>query len=158
MGVLYIAAGVTFMQHGQVIRTPESREFLELDALPLPARHLIDNELYRSPETRNKLTTVVTSLGCPHKCIFCSVPALTGTSVRFRSPESVVDELQECVEQYGIHEFLFHADTFTLKKKWVIDLCQLILERGLNIRWGCNSRVDTIDAERLQWMKKPAAG
>jgi len=146
--------GVTFMQHNQVMRTPENRKYMELDTMPLPARHLVDNSLYRSPETRNPLTTVVTSLGCPHKCIFCSVPALTGTNVRFRSPASVVDELEHCVKEHGIREFLFHADTFTLKKTWVIELCQLILDRGLDIRWGCNSRVDTIDAVRLQWMKK----
>ncbi len=146
--------GVTFMQNEQVMRTPESKKYLELDEMPLPARHLVDNSLYRSPETRNPLTTVVTSLGCPHKCIFCSVPALTGTSVRFRSPASVVDELEHCVNEHGIREFLFHADTFTLKRNWVFELCQLILDRGLDIRWGCNSRVDTIDAERLQWMKK----
>ncbi|RJP21090.1 MAG: radical SAM protein [Candidatus Omnitrophota bacterium] len=146
--------GVTFRQDENVVRTAVSDEFLDLDSLPFPARHLIHNELYRSPETRNPLTTIITSLGCPHKCIYCSVPALTGVNVRFRNPESVVDELEECVHRFQIREFLFHADTFTLKKTWVIDLCQRILQRNLDIRWGCNSRVDTIDEERLQWMKK----
>ncbi|MBD3267960.1 radical SAM protein [bacterium] len=146
--------GVTFLLNGNLVRNELETEYMDINALPFPARHLIDNELYRSPETRNKLTTVVTSLGCPHKCIFCSVPAMTGVNVRFRTPESIVEELDDCVTRFGIREFLFHADTFTLKKPWVIELCQRILDRGLDIRWGCNSRVDTIDAERLQWMKK----
>ncbi len=145
---------VTFMQNSQVIRTSENRTLTDLDSLPFPARHLIDNTLYRSPETQNPITTIVTSVGCPHKCIFCSVPILTGTTVRFRSPGNVVAELEDCVHRYGIHEFLFHADTFTLKKPWVIELCQRIVDKKLDIRWGCNSRVDTIDEERLQWMKK----
>jgi radical SAM superfamily enzyme YgiQ (UPF0313 family) len=66
----------------------------------------------------------------------------------------VVEEVRECVERFGIREFLFHADTFTWEKDWVIDLCRLLVEARLPIRWGCNSRVDTIDAERLEWMKR----
>ncbi len=145
---------VTFRVNGQVIRTHREEKLLDLDSLPFPARHLIDNTHYRSPETRNPLTTVVTSLGCPYKCIFCSVPAMTGTSVRYRSPESVVAELEECITRYGIQEFLFHADTFTLNKRWVIELCSLIVKKRLKIRWGCNSRVDSIDEERIIWMKR----
>ncbi len=145
---------VTFMQGSEIVQTNTPLPPVDLDTLPFPARHLIDNDRYRSPETRNKLTTVVTSLGCPYQCIYCSVPALTGTRVRFRSPEGIVNELSECVERFGIHEFLFHADTFTLNKRWTIELCQRIVEQNLTIRWGCNSRVDTIDDERLTWMKK----
>jgi anaerobic magnesium-protoporphyrin IX monomethyl ester cyclase len=69
----------------------------------------------------------------------------------------VVAEIVECVERFGIREFLFHGDTFTMKKSWVIELCKKIVERpdlSGGIRWGCNSRVDTIDDERAQWMKE----
>jgi radical SAM superfamily enzyme YgiQ (UPF0313 family) len=145
---------VTIRKNGQVIRIHSDRPLLDLDSLPFPARHLIDNTIYRSPETRQPLTTVVTSLGCPYKCIFCSVPAMTGVHVRYRSPENVAAELEECMRLYGIREFLFHADTFTLNKRWVIELCSLIVKKHLNIRWGCNSRVDSIDEERLIWMKR----
>ncbi|MBI1390684.1 MAG: radical SAM protein [bacterium] len=146
--------GATFLRGGEIVKTESHNAAVTLDDLPLPARHLIDVDRYRSPESGNRLTTVVTSLGCPYKCIFCSVPALTGTSVRYRSPESVAAELEHCIEQHGIREFLFHADTFTLNKNWVIRLCQLIVQKSLDIRWGCNSRVDSIDEERLIWMKR----
>ncbi|MDP8242802.1 MAG: radical SAM protein [Candidatus Hinthialibacter antarcticus] len=146
--------GLTFLRDGEVVRTSSENAVLNLDELPFPARHLTDVTLYRSPESRNQLTTVVTSLGCPFKCIFCSVPAMTGTNVRYRTPESVVAELEHCMSEHGIHEFLFHADTFTLNKNWVIRLCQLIVQKKLDIRWGCNSRVDTLDEERLIWMKR----
>ncbi len=145
---------VTYLQDGQVIRTDRKAPLVDLDSLPFPARHLIDNSLYISPETHNPLTTIVTSLGCPHQCIFCSIPITSGVNVRYRSPESVVAELEECIERYGIREFLFHADTFTLKKQWIVDLCTLIIKKRLDIRWGCNSRVNTIDEERLIWMKR----
>lgn len=87
--------GVTCMNGDELIRQPAQNVAVNLDDLPFPARHLIDNERYRSPESRNKLTTLVTSLGCPYKCIFCSVPAMTGVSVRYRSPESVVSEIEQ---------------------------------------------------------------
>lgn len=145
---------VTFRNGDSIVRTNHQVPLLDINHLPFPARHLIDNHNYLSPETRRPLTTIVTSLGCPYKCIFCSVPILTGASVRYRSPENVVAELEECIQKYGIREFLFHADTFTLNKRWVIELCSLIVKKRLDIRWGCNSRVDSIDEERLIWMKR----
>jgi radical SAM superfamily enzyme YgiQ (UPF0313 family) len=58
------------------------------------------------------------------------------------------------VRRYNIREFLFHGDTFTINRKWVVELCRRIVEAGLDIRWGCNSRVDTFDDERAQWMRR----
>lgn len=147
-------SGITYLDNDELIRNPSENVAVDLDTLPIPARHLIDNSVYRSPESRNPLTTIITSLGCPYKCIFCSVPAMTGTSVRYRSPEKVVEEIEQCMKVHEIREFLFHADTFTLNKNWVIRLCQLIVQKQLDIRWGCNSRVDSIDEERLIWMKR----
>src|SRR5262249_8753708 len=68
--------------------------------------------------------------------------------------ENVMRELVDCVENHSIRDFLFHGDTFTLHKKWLLDLCEAIVARGLDIHWGCNSRVDTIDDERAEAMKR----
>ncbi len=128
----------------------------DLDSLPLPARHLLRNEIYRSPETGNPLTVIHGNRGCPAKCVFCPAGVLTDFTVRLRSPESIVRELRECVERHGVREFLFHGDTFTINKKWLLSLCALIRNEGLaeKIRWGCNSRVDTIDDERATAMRE----
>lgn len=128
----------------------------DLDALPWPARQLLDNNLYRSPETGNPLTVIHGNRGCPSKCIFCPAGAISGYRVRYRSPQSITDEIKECVSRFGLREFLFHGDTFTINKKWLIELCDLIIASGLKIRWGCNSRIDTIDDDRAAKMK--AAG
>ncbi len=145
---------ITYRQNGAIIQSPKADDLTDLDVLPFPARHLLNNDLYRTPESRRRMTTVVTSVGCPYKCIFCPVVPLTGSNVRFRKPEAIVEELRECVERHGIRDFLFHADTFTLKKPWVLELCEQIKKSGLDIRWGCNSRVNTIDAERLVAMRE----
>jgi radical SAM superfamily enzyme YgiQ (UPF0313 family) len=139
---------------GAAHRNPQLPFIPDLDTLPLPARDLFDNSLYRSPENGRKITAIYAQRGCPSKCIFCPAGTLYDFKVRERSVKSVVDEIQECVEKYGISDFLFHGDTFTLHKKWLIDLCKEILHRGLDVHWGCNSRVDTMDDERAQWMRK----
>ncbi|MBI5154791.1 radical SAM protein [Candidatus Poribacteria bacterium] len=126
----------------------------DLNGLPLPARHLLRNEIYISPETGNPLTVVHGNRGCPAKCIYCPAGVLTDFTVRARKPENVVAELRECVGKYGIREFLFHGDTFTINKRWLTDLCQQIVDARLDIHWGCNSRVDTMDDERAQAMKR----
>ncbi len=146
--------GVTSRLDGGIRRNPVPTEFIDLDTLPFPARDLLDNSLYPWPETGDPMTTILTSQGCPFECIFCPVVPLTGKRVRYRSVENILGELHECIDRYGIRHFLFHADTFTLKKQWVVDLCRAIVEQGLAIEWAANSRVDTIDKERLEWMKR----
>ncbi len=128
----------------------------DLDELPLPARHLLKNQLYTSPETGNPIAVIHGNRGCPAKCVFCPAGVLTDFTVRFRSTDSVVAELKECVDNYGIREFLFHGDTFPINKKWLLELCEKIQAANLDIHWGCNSRVDSMDDERAEAMK--AAG
>ncbi len=148
--------GITFrrVSGGPVQATPDRPFFQELDQIPFPSRHLINNGLYRRPDTGTPQTTVQTSRGCPGKCIFCLAPSVYGTKIRMRSPGNVARELSDCVRRFGIRDFFFRADTFTWSKSWVVELCREIVDRNLDIAWVCNSRVDTIDRDRLEWMKK----
>ncbi|GAB4355607.1 MAG: radical SAM protein [Candidatus Abyssubacteria bacterium] len=147
-------AGITYRQGDRIVRNP-MRDFSdELDSLPFPARHLIDNSLYTSPENGKPIGVIHTSKGCPSRCIFCPAGPISGYKVRLRSPKSVVEELAQCVQQYGLTQFLFNADTFTWDKNFVVAVCQGIMEKGLQIRWGCNSKVNTLDSEMLELMKR----
>jgi len=139
-----------------VTRNPGHPLVEDLDALPYPARDLLDNGLYRSPETGNPLTVVHGNRGCPARCVFCPAGSMSGYRVRYRSPANVVGEIDECVRRWGLREFLFHGDTFTINKPWLLELCDRIRATGHRIRWGCNSRVDTIDDDRAARMR--AAG
>lgn len=149
-----VAGLVCRTSDGTIHRTPERPMIEPLDRLPLPARDLLDNSIYLSPENGRPITAIHAQRGCPSKCIFCPAGSMYGYKVRERSVGNVMAEITECVERYGIRDFLFHGDTFTLHKDWVIDLCKAIIESGLRIHWGCNSRVDTIDDERAQWLKR----
>ncbi|MDP2909879.1 MAG: radical SAM protein [bacterium] len=74
--------------------------------------------------------------------------------VRFRSIKNVVDEIEECLNKYGIGEFNFHDELFTVNKARTIEFCREILKRNLDIAWVCMIRVDYTDEETLGWMKK----
>jgi len=128
----------------------------DLDVHAFPARHLANNGLYRRPDSGEMQTTIITNRGCPFHCIYCLANQVSGTKNRYRSVGNVVAELKECVEKYGIRNFLFRSDLFTQNKKWVKELSAAIIEAKLDIEWACNSRVDTITLEAAQAMR--AAG
>lgn len=147
-------AGITY-RDGETVKENPARPFItDLDSIPFPARHLLNNDLYRRPDTGERQTTIQTNRGCPAKCIYCLAGPVSGCAIRLRSPENIVAELQECVAKHEIRNFFFRADTFTLDKAWVIRVCEAIIAANLNISWVCNSRVDTLDEQRLRLMQK----
>jgi len=146
--------GISYRKDSRILKTAD-RQFLDdLDKLPIPARHLLNNNLYLTPDTKEPITLIYTGRGCPHQCVFCAVPSVSGHKIKLRSPEKIVEEIEDCVKKYNIKTFFFRADTFTWDEEWLIKICKLIINKGLRIRWGTNSRVDTINEDRLKWMKK----
>ncbi len=132
-----------------------ARPFIEdLDSLPFPARHLVDNSIYRRPDTGEVQGVIKVSRGCPFHCFFCLATPVSGAKVRKRSPQNIVDEIKECVELYKIKNFVFWSDIFNIDKEWVMDLCQHIIDSGLDITWSANTRADTADEEMAEMMYK----
>jgi len=132
---------------------PARKLVKRLDDLPFPARHLLPNYLYKYPLTRSeKITTMFTSRGCPYNCIFCD-KSVFGHKWRARTPENVLEELEEIVEKYSIHSVIIYDDLFTIDRKRVIEICKGIIERRLEIDWKCESRVEMVDEDLLRWMK-----
>lgn len=131
------------------------RPFIEdLDSLPFPARHLVDNNIYRRPDNNKVQATIKVSRGCPFHCFFCLATPVSGAKVRRRSPENIVAEIRECVEKYNIKNFLFWSDIFNIDKDWTMKLCQAIIDSGLKITWSANTRADTADLEMAEMMYK----
>lgn len=146
--------GITYRKNDGIKRNPDRAYLENLDILPFPARHLLDNRLYIRPDTGEIMTSIQTNRGCPAQCVYCLVKTVSGGKIVSRSPQSIVDEMQACKNNFDIRNFYFRADTFTWNKDWMIQICSLIKERKLDVQWVCNSRVDTIDQERLKWLKK----
>lgn len=150
---LYQVKGIVFKDGKKVINTGRAEFNRDLDSLPFPARSLTPYQKYSSVLSKvQPVTTMFTSRGCPYKCLFCDRPQL-GKIFRARSSKNVVDEMEEC-QKMGIKEILIYDDTFTVNRKRVLDICQEIKERKLEIDWDVRTRPDTVDEELLIDMKK----
>jgi anaerobic magnesium-protoporphyrin IX monomethyl ester cyclase len=133
---------------------PPESYIQDLNGLPFPARHLLPNRHYRYALWPGKqVTTMITSRGCPYRCIFCD-KSIFGSKWRARSTKNVLDEMEEIVKDLKIRSIIIYDDLFTLDKQRVQEICQEILERGLRFEWKCEGRVDRVDGEMLKWMKK----
>lgn len=140
---------------GFVAKFTGRRQFIQdLDTIPFPARHLVDNSIYRRPDNNKVQAIIKVSRGCPHHCFFCLATPVSGSKVRVRSAENIVEEIKECVEKYKITNFLFWSDIFNHDREWTLDLCRKIIESGLKITWSSNTRADTADEEMAELMYK----
>jgi anaerobic magnesium-protoporphyrin IX monomethyl ester cyclase len=151
--------GIVYQNHennnNNVMRTPTRESFQDLDKLPFPARDQFDNEAYKHHyKERFGYTTssIVTSRGCPFHCDFCS-RAIYGHEFRTRSALNIVDEMEN-VRALGYGRIMFSDDCFTLDKKRLLNICNEIVSRRLDLDWECLSRVDTINHETALAMKK----
>lgn len=97
---------------------------------------------------------IITSRGCPYQCTYCSVRKISGSTVRYRSPESIADELSRAQQVYDIRGFEVVDDSFNVDMKRSKDICRLLIERGLIMPWSCPNgiRADRIDAELADLM------
>lgn len=144
-----------YYKENDEVKFTGNRPFIEdLDSLPFPARHLVDNNIYRRPDNNKVQATIKVSRGCPFHCFFCLATPVSGAKVRRRSPENIVAEIKECVEKYNIKNFLFWSDIFNIDKEWTMKLCQTIIDSGLKIIWSANTRADTADLEMAEMMYK----
>lgn len=144
-----------YYKENDEVKFTGNRPFIEdLDSLPFPARHLVDNNIYRRPDNNKVQATIKVSRGCPFHCFFCLATPVSGAKVRRRSQENIVAEIKECVEKYNIKNFLFWSDIFNIDKDWTMKLCQAIIDSGLKITWSANTRADTADLEMAEMMYK----
>ena len=130
----------------------------DLDILPFPARDLVENKLYIPAATKRvglgANTLIASSRGCPYNCGFCAAKTVWTRRIRVRKPEFVVDEIEQCVENFGIDTINFTDELFTVNKKRILNICSLIIERSLKIAWVCSARAQGLDKETLEAMKE----
>jgi len=128
-----------------------SRTIEDIDGLSAPGK--FSGQLI-GVDAREQFHFIITSRGCSCACVFCSSPAFWKRTVRYRSPESILQEIQRLYEKYGITYFSIRDDNFTMNRKRVLVFCRLLRESGLYIMWNCQARVDTVDEEMLIAMKR----
>jgi radical SAM superfamily enzyme YgiQ (UPF0313 family) len=144
-------AGLAWRDGSEIVINPDRPFIPNLDDLPVPLHELLPLDKQRMPIIKGPFTFIVTSRGCPAGCKFCIKHANYQYSVRLRSPENILAELQWLAE-LGIHNVHMYADLFTVSRDQVVGLCELIISSGLKVHWTCNSRVDYVDEEMLRLM------
>jgi radical SAM superfamily enzyme YgiQ (UPF0313 family) len=96
---------------------------------------------------------VLTARGsCPFKCPFCSASQIWGGRRKARSPQNIVEELQALVQLYGADHVTFIDDIFTVDKKWVYGLIDLLKKLKSQLTWTCATRVDCVDEDLIKAM------
>ncbi|MBN1936745.1 MAG: radical SAM protein [Anaerolineae bacterium] len=150
-------AGIAYRdQSGEIVHTGPRPLHKSVDALPFPARDLIDVEAYRRAwrsKHESFSLSVIASRGCPYGCAWCQ-KSVFGRSFRLRSSENVADETLEVKEKYHPDMLRIVDDVTGIDRDWVRRWRDALIERGAVIPFECLSRVDLVDREMLTWLKE----
>lgn len=139
--------GLAFKEGGHV-KINETETISNLDQLPM-----IDYGKISNIKKRRDIPLDI-GRGCPFNCTFCSTKTFWKRQHRLKSPERIVNEIEYIVNNFGIKYFNFVHDHFTFDKSKVIDFCDLLIERNLNITFECSSRADTVDEEIVKKLSR----
>lgn len=146
--------GVAWKGDGKIFHKPvTTQNIVDLDSLPMPAYDLLPSldPYFINTPTDSVFTIMYTSRGCPFNCIYCTV---AGTKWKARSADSVIKELKYLKENYDIELVSFFDETFTIDRERVLDICEQLITKELNVKWYCNTRANLLDEELILTMKK----
>ena len=147
--------GIAFREGSNVRSNPLRQPVSDLDTLPFPAFHLLPIGRYRLHPPfgrRSPVMPIITSRGCPYRCIFCSKDVF-GKKYRGNSSVYIVDEIRLLIEKFGVKEIKFYDDVFTLDRKRIIAICRQLKEQRIDIPWSCETRVNLVNGALLKVMK-----
>ena len=168
-GDLRKVLGIWFKDDNGEVRANPPREIIkDLDSIPFPAWDLFPLDIYLknpigapnvdkwkdgSSLVNIKSMNLVPSRGCPYKCIYCYHDFM-GARFRHRSAENILKEIIYLKDRYGAEYFHFTDDCFIANTKNVLRFCDLLIQNGLKIEWGCAGRVNLMTEELIKKMKE----
>ena len=144
--------GLVYKVNGEVVQNPRPALIEDLDTLPL-----IDYSLMQYVEGRRQkgvlaLFPIDVGRGCPFGCTYCSTKTFWGRKYRLKSPERIIEEIRDLHERFGVSDFVFEHDMFTMKRTQVIDTCRLLKTLDFPFSWRCSARLDCLDEELIDIM------
>jgi radical SAM superfamily enzyme YgiQ (UPF0313 family) len=148
--------GIGFKENGEIKIHPLSTFVEDIEDFPFPARELLDLNRYRMGRKRS--TMIITSRGCPHGCAYCSTHLVMGPSFRYRSPQSILQEMVECTHRFHIRSFDIEDDNFTFDQQRAKHLMSLVVqtfgEETLDLSAMNGVSFNSLDKELLTLMRK----
>ncbi|MFC2075962.1 B12-binding domain-containing radical SAM protein [candidate division KSB1 bacterium] len=150
-------AVLDIVDNGARSRVVTHEPIRDLDSLPMPAYERFQDDAYNL--TVNKVAehpvyTMNTSRGCPYLCTFCSVGGVWGRNYRAMSAERIIEDIARLKSRWKVKGIYFREDHFTLDKARTADFCQRLIRSSMDMIWLAESRVDSLDSELLELMKR----
>ena len=147
--------GLAYLENGETVRTGPRPLVKDLDSIPTVLHDQFDYAQYRGMHDNpgHRAAAVITSRGCPFRCIFCSSSAYWQNKYRKRSVPNVLSEVEDLYSKYGVRSILFFDDNLVIDRKRVISLCKGLCDLNLDLTWAAEGSV-RVDRELLGWMKK----
>ncbi len=137
--------GICWRRGAEAVTNPARARIADLDALPLPLYEGLPMEQY-------SLVNVVSSRGCPYHCTFCDVAPLWERKHVRRGAASIVAEMKLLRDRWGKTNFEFTDETFVLRRRAVLEFCDLLRAEGVEASWSCTGRVNLVDEDLLEAM------
>ncbi len=157
-GELERVDGIVFRRNGEYVATGERKHIPDLDALDTDYG-LLDVTRYFTPEcshdllpTKNRFISIMTSRGCPYTCIYCH--EVFGKTMRYRSPQKVLEEMRYLQITYGVREIHILDDIFNVNMKRAKEILGLVAQSGMDVKISFPNglRADLIDDELIEKM------
>jgi radical SAM superfamily enzyme YgiQ (UPF0313 family) len=142
--------GICIHQNGKNTISPVIPRITNLDSLPLPAYELLPIDEYNKNsqlgefKANERFFTIMSSRGCPYRCIFCCESYLKGQKFRARSAENIIEEIEVLHNEYAINHIVFFDSSFMIDKKRVQRICHALIEKNLDITWRARTRADSV--------------
>jgi radical SAM superfamily enzyme YgiQ (UPF0313 family) len=150
--------GLVWRSGDDIVENADRPIIQDLDQFPYPDRTSLPIDYIESMPldvpavlSLDRFCTIQTSRGCPYKCVYCGVPMLADGKWRYRSPEHVLGEMQQLNDQ-GYRSIYFTDDHFLLNRKRINAICEGIIKRKFEFRWGCEGRVDSAAVDQFPIM------
>jgi len=147
--------GITYRDNGNIKRNKKRGLIKDLDTIPFPDRKALKIEYtgsFANLELAPKgFTSMISSRGCPYHCTFCY--GKRTVEFRTRSVENIMEEILD-LDSEGYKFLNFVDDNFTISKKRVIKLCQLMRKHKVDLNWICEGRVNQVSDEMLREMQR----
>ncbi len=163
-GDLNILESIAYRNNKGAIIVKSKTTFVDINSLPFPARHLFPIEKYFSAGERHGISkkhkfrsiALLSSRGCPYHCNFCSAYQMFGRKFRYRTTESVLEEIDELIETYKIVDIYLNDDQFLADRKRALEILDGIIARNYNITLDAPNGISPwmLNEEVIQKMKQ----